>query len=91
MLMTIVSLGRELLAVGLEEGAHALRPGLLRAGEEDVDAEVLEVGQALREPEDDADAGRVVVLALGGGGEGDVEQERDVDDQRDGRRGTGRR
>ena len=71
--------------MGLEEGAHALRPGLLRAGEDDVDAEIVQVRQPLGEPEDDADAGRVVALALGGGGEGDVEHERDVDDQHDGR------
>ena len=65
----------------LEEGAHALGHGLLRAGEEHVHAEALEEVEPLGEPEHDGDPGRVVVLAGTRGGEGDVEQQRDVQDQ----------
>ena len=70
----------------LQEGAHALRHGLLRPGEEHVHAEALEEVEPLGEPQHERDAGRVVVLAGRGGGEGDVEQQRDVDDQRHGGR-----
>ena len=48
-----------------------------------VDAEALQEVEALREPEHERNARGVVVLAGRGGGEGDVEQQRDVEDQRD--------
>ena len=67
----------------LEKRAAALRHRLLRAGEHHVDAEALQEVEALREPQHERNARGVVVLAGGGGGEGDVEQQRDVEDQRD--------
>ncbi len=79
------ALAAELALVALQEGARAGGDRLLAAGEEHVDVEVVEpaAAEALGEAEGEGRAGGVVVLAGLGGGEGDVEEKGDGDDQED--------
>ena len=76
------AVGRELLAVVLTNARHALRHRLLRAGEHHVDAEELG-SRGARRAAARARRPRRCRSRRRGGGEGDVEQQRDVEDQRD--------
>src|SRR5688572_29199254 len=82
----VARLAVDVVAVGAQEGAHALLEALLAAGEHDPDVEVLGSVrlELLRHRDRGGDAGGIVVGAGRGRGKGDVDQEGGPEHQDDG-------